>query len=324
MSIVKYSTSNVPNTIRANNVAVGINNVGYGPTNTTGFYSGINVPSGGYVIYRFPGGAGQPNVYVAQNDTELINLAGRRNATTITEAISHINGLSNTIIMDRNYENIVTDGLILNLDPGALISYPRTGVVLNDISGNGNNGTLTNGPTFNSENGGSIVFDGVNDYINFSSLNPITSNNPFTLCSWLNVKTHSTYGISLFIGNATNNQSAFIGYVAAAQNGTSNSIGGGIYGTNLGSGILPNTGWHYVTLSYNSSNVIIYVDGISRTTRSAYNASLTNTSIQIGRANIGTLYPFNGNVGASQIYNRTLSSTEITQNYNATKGRFGL
>jgi hypothetical protein len=227
--------------------------------------------------------------------------------------------------MAFNYSpKIITDGLVLYLDAANTRSYPGSGTVWSDLSRGGNNGTLTNGPTFNAGNGGSIVFDGVNDYINFSSLNPITSNNPFTLCSWLNVKTHSTYGISLFIGNATSNQSAFIGYVAAAQNGTSNSIGGGFYGTNLGSGILPNTGWHYVTLSYNSSNVIIYVDGISRTTRSAYNASLTNTSIQIGRANIGTLYPFNGNVGASQIYNRALSAQEILQNYNATKGRYGL
>ena len=53
MSIVKYSTSNVANTIRANNVAVGINNVGYGPTDTTGFYRGLNVPSGGYVDGSF-------------------------------------------------------------------------------------------------------------------------------------------------------------------------------------------------------------------------------------------------------------------------------
>jgi hypothetical protein len=219
---------------------------------------------------------------------------------------------------------VITEGLILYLDAANTKSYPGNGTAWTDLSRGGNNGTLTNGPTFNSENMGSIVFDGVNDYINFSSLNPITSNNPFTLCSWLNVKTHSTYGISLFIGNAAANQSAYLGYVAAAQNGTPNSIGGGFYGINLGSGILPNTGWHYVTLSYDSNNIIIYVDGVSRTTRSGYNASLTNTSIQIGRANTGTPYSFNGNVGISQIYNRAIPSTEILQNYNATKTRFGL
>ena len=64
------------------------------------------------------------------------------------------------------YGNIVKDGLVLDLDAAKKDSYPGTGTAWNDISGNRNNGTLTNGPTFNSSNGGSIVFDGTNDYIN--------------------------------------------------------------------------------------------------------------------------------------------------------------
>jgi hypothetical protein len=221
------------------------------------------------------------------------------------------------------YGGIVRDGLILNLDAAKRDSYPRSGTVWRDTVGT-NNGTLTNGPTFDSGNGGSIVFDGVDDFINFTSLNPITSSSPFTLTSWLNVKTHSTYGISLFIGNGSTNNSAYLGYVAAAQNGASNSIGGGFYGINMGSGISTNTGWHYVVLSYTGIDAYLYVDGVLRVTRNSYIAALTNTSIVIGKANIGITYSFNGNVGASSIYNRTLASTEILQNYNATKTRFGL
>jgi hypothetical protein len=63
--------------------------------------------------------------------------------------------------------NIVTDGLVLYLDAANQKSYPGTGTTWNDLSGNGNNGTLVNGPTFNSDNNGSIVFDGVDDYVNF-------------------------------------------------------------------------------------------------------------------------------------------------------------
>jgi hypothetical protein len=65
-----------------------------------------------------------------------------------------------------DYENIVTDGLVLNLDAGFVGSYPTTASTWYDISGNDKNSTLTNGPTFNSANSGSIVFDGVDDYVN--------------------------------------------------------------------------------------------------------------------------------------------------------------
>lgn len=79
--------------------------------------------------------------------------------------------------------------------------------------------------------GGSIVFDGVDDRVILGT-NSILGSSPFSLCAWLNVKTHSTYGISLYIGNATYNQSAYVGYVAAG-NAFSNSIGGGLYGVNF-------------------------------------------------------------------------------------------
>ena len=62
------------------------------------------------------------------------------------------------------YGGIVKDGLVLNLDAAKTDSYPKIGTAWNDISGNRNNSTLTNGPTFDSRNGGSIVLDGVNDY----------------------------------------------------------------------------------------------------------------------------------------------------------------
>ena len=65
--------------------------------------------------------------------------------------------------------SIVTSGLVLNLDAANMKSYPRSGTTWRDLSGLGNNGTLTNGPTFNSQNGGSIVFDGVDDYASINN-----------------------------------------------------------------------------------------------------------------------------------------------------------
>jgi len=76
---------------------------------------------------------------------------------------------------------IITDGLVLCLDAGNPKSYPGSGTTWTDLSGNGNNGTLTNGPTYNSGNLGSLVFDGVNDYVNLGDLDLPA---PFTLSIW--------------------------------------------------------------------------------------------------------------------------------------------
>ena len=344
MSIVKYSTSNIPNTIRANNVAVGINNVNYGPTNTTGFYSGSNVPSGGYVVYRFPSGDGNPNVYVAQNDTELINLAGRRNATTVAQAISHINGLSNTIIMDRNYENIVTDGLVLCLDAGTLMSYLRSGTTWRDISGNGNNGTLINGPTFNSGNGGSIVFDGVNDYINLGRVSNLEFTNiqAFTISMWIlwtpsgvNLTNAFCYGDVAGVSPAQGDE----GYYIALDNGVIRSRsflfdyfdGNTFRGIQGNANTIPINTWFNFTVvsgtNNNANNMMAYVNGtlINTTIRGNfsptsinYNSSSANVAARDGAATL------NGRVSSTFIYNRALSTTEILQNYNATKSRYGL
>ena len=99
--------------------------------------------------------------------------------------------------MNRNYENIVTDGLVLNLDASMLASYPKTGTTWNDISGNEKNGTLTNDPTFNSENGGSIAFDGSNDYIEISPNGTTSGFNvqSFTIDMWVKVMNVGAYNV---------------------------------------------------------------------------------------------------------------------------------
>jgi hypothetical protein len=220
--------------------------------------------------------------------------------------------------------DIVRNGLILYLDAANPKSYISGSTIWNDLSRIGNNGTLVNGPTFNTSNGGNIVFDGTNDFVSIG-VNPITGSSAFTLCGWLNVKTHANYGIALFIGNASLSNSAYIGYVAGAQVGTAGSIGGGLFGINYGSGILQNTGFHYVTLTYNGGfggTMIVYVDGINRVSGTT-TPNLGASSIRMGSDTTGT-YIYNGNIAQTLIYNRALSQQEIQQNFNATRSRFGI
>jgi hypothetical protein len=92
--------------------------------------------------------------------------------------------------------NIVTDGLVLYLDAANTKSYVSGSTTWNDMSGFSNNGTLVNGPTFNSANGGSIVFDGVNDYVDCNST-IVNLNSSFTFASWvktpLNLSSNSSF-----------------------------------------------------------------------------------------------------------------------------------
>ncbi len=235
---------------------------------------------------------------------------------------------------------IVTDGLVLALDAANTKSYVSGSTVWNDLTANRNNGTLTNGPTFSSANGGSIVFDGTNDYI----IVPISSNSTknlyfsgssnITVSSW--VKTNSLTlnrqdylmledepnldilePIRLFISGSSvtfqvvNASSSFV-------NTTKNNA-------------LPTTASYYnIVGTYDGSNVKLYIQGILEAQDSlSLNIKNSQAGINarwiIGRGEIPlTSRIFNGNIAIIYIYNRTLSAQEILQNYNATKGRFGL
>ena len=223
------------------------------------------------------------------------------------------------------YGNIVKDGLVLDLDAAKKDSYPGTGTAWNDISGNGNNGTLTNGPTFNSSNGGSIVFDGTNDYINTvtaTSLGINSASTSFSISIWF-----KTTGVNEYYLFDNYNGSADIslridgGKIEVYMSATG-TINAAQFGSGYNNGI-----WHNVILTWNGSNTItVYVDGISigTNTTSITGSFESNAAFQIGSRPAGGGSVFSGNISQIQVYNRALTSTEITQNYNALKGRFGL
>jgi hypothetical protein len=221
------------------------------------------------------------------------------------------------------FGKIVTNGLVLALDAADRNSYVSGSTTWGDLSGNGYNETLSN-TSFN--NNGFIIFNGTNSSGSYAG-NPITGNSAFTLSGWLNVETHaSTFGLAVSIGNATGNNAAYIGYVQAASYGSPTSIGGGFYGFNFGSGIAANTGWHCVIFSHAggaSATSTLYVDGVSRATANL-SPNLSSTAINVGASNTGIPYWYSGSIANVQLYNRALSATEITQNYNAQKSRFGL
>jgi hypothetical protein len=233
------------------------------------------------------------------------------------------------------YGGIVTNGLVLALDAAKKDSYPGSGTIWRDISGNGNNGTLVNGPTFNSENGGNIVFDGINDYVDIPSTSLNFVNQPITLSSFVRVNTlGSEGGTNIFFSkDRSGNVNRFTQFHIDSsdkfrlllQNGT-NSVSFVGNGPNLTKNI------HQVSVVITVQNVIFYLNGvqygdiISNSNGVLPNYPSNSVSWRINRLNADSFGDFFGNttIYLSQIYNRALSATEVLQNYNATKGRYGL
>lgn len=215
--------------------------------------------------------------------------------------------------------SIVTSSLILHLDAGNPNSYGRSGVIWKDISGYGSNGTLTNGPSFRAENGGSFQFDGVNDYVettNNGTLDFYSGN--FSVFCWMRSTNKVDYQ-TLF---ALDNNSTGNG-ILLYTNPTNGVFRSWVGGQVLNGSIDICTGkWFFVGISRNSGLVTHYINGISYGTFSSSGSVLSSQNGRI--ASYGAGYYLNGNIAQVFAYNAALSAAEVLQNYNATKSRFGL
>jgi hypothetical protein len=214
---------------------------------------------------------------------------------------------------------IITEGLVLALDAGNTKSYPSGSTTWYDKSGNARNGTLTNGPTYNSANGGSIVFDGVDDYV--SCGNPsIFQINQGTISAW--VKTSSPGSDYRGIITKQGNCGLFVrdGILASYNWGTNQHITTGI---NIADNI-----WKYVAMTFTtntgspSNNAIIYLNGTSVLT-TTIQLSDNTVELQIGGGGTSP-QRISGNIAGASLYNRALSASEIQQNFNALRGRYGI
>ena len=221
---------------------------------------------------------------------------------------------------------IVTDGLVLALDAGNTKSYPGSGTTWTDLSGRGNTGTLTNGPTYSSANGGSIVFDGTNDYATVS--NQTTAN--FTLGCWLKTTATSLTGSFAYDGNGVIWSDVYGGandFVFAVLNNKVSFWTGDGGGSNIDGTTSINTGsWFYITIvkdGTNSSKKIYVNTTLEATGTCTANLLTANPIIRIGGNTLDNKY-FNGNIAKASVYNRALSAAEVSQNFNALRGRFGI
>ena len=226
---------------------------------------------------------------------------------------------------------IVTDGLLMYLDAANTKSYVSGSTTWNTISRGSINGDLLNGPTFSSANGGSIVFDAVDDAVRIGVGNnwfPI-STSAVTFDVW--VKSPGLVSGSLYNGIISLTYGLTLSII------TSGNVFFRVYdSSSLVINNLTSTGvncydgkWHHIVGTNNGVTSTIYIDGVFNISTSSpfygdVNPSwYSNTSIcRIGEEVNNTNRFFNGNISIVKVYNRALSVTEVLQNYNATKSRY--
>jgi hypothetical protein len=225
---------------------------------------------------------------------------------------------------------IITDGLVLCLDAGDRKSYSGSGTTWTDRSGNENNGTLTNGPTFSSDNNGLIQLDGTNDNIRTlwgANHNPY--NNPITVSCWFKIDGLTKSMIILSTGQARGNndqnQRLYFGINTELSEKFGWGIRSSLWGSSQITGITANTSdWFHVALVINSSNAYCYINNVLRDTKLVNSTYVLNDELWVGTHNDDTDFEFHGKIANVMVYEKDLSEAERTQNYNATKGRFGL
>ena len=212
--------------------------------------------------------------------------------------------------------------LKLFIDAGNPASYPGTGTTVTDLIGT-QNGTLTNGVGYSSSNGGYFTFDGVNDYIDFGINNAIRTTSARTISLWINI--NSGYG-NFFsdVVSPTGYQGAELWY----DTGGFRSVvcGAATYQVAPNKQITNYNTWHYVTLSWNSTTLKAYWDGVLNTSVSQTVIPVNNTtaSTKLGLSNeLGGRIPLNGKIAQCKIYNVQLSDAEVLTDFNEFKARYG-
>jgi len=217
--------------------------------------------------------------------------------------------------------NTIETGLVLALDAANRQSYVSGSTTWNDLSGNRNSGSLVSGPTFSTEAGGSIVFDGSDDYVNLTDSSILNStlngDTNWTVTYWVNPITNGrildrgnigddpTGALELNVGSISRNNTS----------GGSSSLTGNIIGS----------GWSHVSLVRNSTLLHSwYLNGnFSNSTQTTENYGGSGIW-KIGRRALTLSSILEGKLSTILIYNRALSASEIQQNYNAMRGRFGI
>lgn len=304
------------------------------------YSSGTILTSGGTYTVSFyaRGASGGESLVYGLNDSHGVGTTLTTTWTRYTTTFTNISGTDRGI---QFYNSTATSQVFYIWAPqtqeGAYVGpYAASGATNGtanltwiDLTSNKNNGTQTNNPAFISSNGGSILFDGTNDYVAINNSTSLQVADTFTVCAWIKASNLSArYGIFSTRANNTTGCWQF-------EVGTGNGGSGRILITGIGTWmaesvndvITANTWYHVCVVKVNNATqgASLYVNGqlVSNSGTAAYTISNNSDEKRIG-IGTGSAQYFPGNIALVSLYNRALSSSEILQNYNTTKGRFNL
>ena len=215
---------------------------------------------------------------------------------------------------------IVTDNLVLALDSVNTKSYSGSGNTWYDLSGKENDGTIS-GATHTSGVGGYFDFDGSNDYVSHSN-DSFVSNGGATLECWFNADTGSAdrslinhSGFSYFNLLRSSNNKIRLEYKSTSANNTqlfsSSTISTGI--------------WYHVVSVVDSTGARIYIDGeLDASNTTPQNLGTVSSTLYVGGYSSSSQYRFDGKIAMVKRYDKPLTASEVKQNFNASRGRYGI
>ena len=227
---------------------------------------------------------------------------------------------SNGLRIGTSQLSIVTSGLNLWLDAGNVLSYSGTGTTWTDLSGNGRDGTLTSGPTYSATDGGSIVFDGTNDYVQCSGTLTVTA---ATFVAWIKRNGNQAQYDGILFSRGTNTTG--MNFYSSNQLGYHWNDSSATYNWNSGLTI-PNLTWCMIAVSVTNTTATTYLcqsSGITTATNTVSHGSSVLNDIKIAQDDAGSRF-FNGNIAIAQMYNIALSAEQVSQNFQADRARFGV
>lgn len=217
----------------------------------------------------------------------------------------------------------VTNGLVLYLDAGNTKSYPGSGTTWVDTSGNSNNFTFVGSPTYSSANGGLLALSGSGQYINGPNSTSLQLTGDLTISAWVSLGDLTNQGIAGKIRNGPyqgygiTKQSGYFKFWTAAADAYTYTQSDVTY--------IATTGWYNVVGVRTSGTNRLWINGVLQNDSQSPAFADSGDIFTIGRYySNNTSYNAGGNISAVSVYNRALSSSEILQNYNALRGRYGV
>lgn len=331
-----------------NNFYMGVQNQDYGPTSTTNFWNGISVPNGGYVIY-FDKPTNGPSIYVPQTDNDtrsillqfysgIIPVGQQGSLSSILNALYQGGTRTDSVILNKNYENIITDNLYISIDPSFYLCTTASGgtpssiknMVLPDLGDVSNNMVANTAEITQFNNQSILSFDGISDMFRFFDFNLYNFHLRFsgnvTYEFFIRFKELTGATIPMYYKSPVHEGSLS----ANSANKLVYSYGDGTNAqTFQTTTTLTNNIWYHIVLVrdftntgklywyiYGSEDSYVSTDYISA-------ATSTDTTTIFRNGLLGSEYA-EVDLGVLRIYNSALTAAQVSQNFNAQKGRFGL